>query len=111
MEKQTTTTTTTTLHEDADTEKYDKIFEKRDELNVFLEDGEKSLPIKKKSFLKIIDVMPTKKELCTNYVAFSAVSTTEIEERTEMIKKKKSKAIEKEGYFKRKRNIFQNKNS
>ena len=93
-------TTTKTLHEEEETEKYDKIFEKRNELNVFLEEGEKSLPIQKKSFLKIIEVMPTKKELSTNYVSFSAISTTEIEERTEMLKKKKSKLIEKEAFFK-----------
>ena len=94
------TTTTTTVHGEEETEKYDKIFEKRNELSVFLEDGEKSLPIQKKSFMKIIEVMPKKKEISTNYVSFSAISTTEIEERTEMIKKKKSKAIDKESFFK-----------
>ena len=99
MEKN-VSTTTTTVHGEEETEKYDKIFEKRDELNVFLEDGEKSLPIQKKSFMKIIEVMPKKKELSTNYVSFSAISTTEVEDRSEMIKKKKSKAVEKEAFFK-----------
>ena len=89
-----------TLHDDAETEKYEKILEKREELNVFLEDGEKSFPIKKKSFLKIIEVMPKKKELSLNYVSFSAISTTEIEERNEMIKKQKEKSIKKEAFFK-----------
>ena len=95
MEKQdekNVSTTTTTVHGE-EIEKYDKIFEKRDELNVFLEDEEKSLPIKKKSFMKIIEVMPKKKELSTKYVSFSAISTTEVEDRYEMIKKKKSKAV------------------
>ena len=95
-----TTVESQTLHEDEDTEKYEKILEKREELNVFLEDGVKSFPIKKKSFLKIIEVMPKKKELSLNYVSFSATSTTEVEERIEMIKKQKSKAIEKEAFFK-----------
>ena len=95
-----TTVESKTLHEDEDTEKYEKILEKREELNVFLEDGVKSFPIKKKSFLKIIEVMPKKKELSLNYVSFSATSTTEVEERIEMIKKQKSKAIEKEAFFK-----------
>ena len=94
------TETTTTLQGDENTEKYEKILEKRDELKVFLEDGNKVYPIKKKSFQKIIEVMPKKKELSINYVSFSAVSTTEIEERTEMIKKKKEKAMEKETIFK-----------
>ena len=96
----TTTVESKTLKEDTDTEKYEKILDKRDELNVYLEEGEKSFPIQKKSFMKIIEVMPKKKELSINYVSFSAVSTTEIEERAEILKKKKSKAIEKEGYFK-----------
>ena len=95
-----TTVESKTLHDDEDTEKYEKILEKREELNVFLEDGVKSFPIKKKSFLKIIEVMPKKKELSLNYVSFSATSTTEVEERIEMIKKQKSKAIEKEAFFK-----------
>ena len=99
-EEVTTTIENKTLHEDENTEKYEKIFEKRDELNVFLEDGEKSMPIKKKSFMKIIEVMPKKKELSINYISFSAISTTEVEERTEMIKRQKSKAIEKDAYFK-----------
>ena len=94
------TETTTTLQGDENTEKYEKILEKRDELKVFLEDGNKVYPIKKKSFQKIIEVMPKKKELSINYVSFSAVSTTEIEERTEMLKKKKTKAMEKETIFK-----------
>ena len=96
----TTTVENKTLHEEEDTAKFEKIFEKRDELNVFVEDGEKSCPIKKKSFLKIIEVMPKNKDLSVNYVSFSTTSVTEIEERTEMIKKKKSKAIEKEAFFK-----------
>ena len=95
-----TTVESTTLHEDEDTAQYEKIFDKRKELTVFLEDGEKSFPIQKSSFMKIIEVMPKKKELSVNYVSFSATSTTEIEERTEMLKKQKSKAIEKEAYFK-----------
>ena len=89
-----------TLHEEEDTEAYEKIFEKREELHVFLEDGEKSCPIKKKSFLKIIEVMPKSKELSVNYVSFSTTSTTEIEERTQMLKRKKTKALEKEAFFK-----------
>ena len=99
-EETTTTVENKTLHEEEDTEKYEKILDKRDELNVFLEDGEKMMPIKKKSFMKIIEVMPNKKDLSVNYVSFSAISVTEIEERTEMIKRQKSKAIEKEAYFK-----------
>ena len=99
-EETTTTVENKTLHEEEDTEKYEKILDKRDELNVFLEDGEKMMPIKKKSFMKIIEVMPKKKDLSVNYVSFSAISVTEIEERTEMIKRQKSKAIEKEAYFK-----------
>ena len=95
-----TTVESKTLHEDEDTAQYEKIFDKRKELTVFLEDGEKSFPIQKTSFMKIIEVMPKKKELSVNYVSFSATSTTEIEERTEMLKKQKSKAIEKEAYFK-----------
>jgi len=63
--KLTTTTTTTvenkTIHEDEETAKYEKIFEKRNDLHVFLDDGEKSIPIQKKSFMKIIEVMPKKK--------------------------------------------------
>ena len=99
-EETTTMVENKTLHEEEDTEKYEKILDKRDELNVFLEDGEKMMPIKKKSFMKIIEVMPKKKDLSVNYVSFSAISVTEIEERTEMIKRQKSKAIEKEAYFK-----------
>ena len=57
----TTTVESKTLKEDADTDKYEKILEKREELNVYLEDGEKSFPIQKKSFMKIIEVMPKKK--------------------------------------------------
>ena len=96
----TTTIESKTLHEDEDTAQYEKIFDKRNEFTVFLEDGEKSFPIQKSSFMKIIEVMPTKKELSVNYISFSTTSTTEIEERTEIIKKKKSKAIEKEAFFK-----------
>ena len=102
--KLTTTTTTTvenkTIHEDEETQKYEKIFDKRNDLNVFLDDGEKSIPIQKKSFLKIIEVMPKKKSLSINYVSFSAIETTEIEERTLMLQKRKSKLIEKDLFFK-----------
>ena len=102
--KLTTTTTTTvenkTIHEDEETEKYEKIFDKRNDLHVFLDDGEKSIPIQKKSFLKIIEVMPKKKSLSINYVSFSAIETTEIEERTLMLQKRKSKLIEKDLFFK-----------
>ena len=96
----TTTVENKTLYEDKDTENYEKILDKRDEINVFIGEGEKTFPIKKKTFMKIMEVMPKKKELAINYVTFSAVSTTEIEERTEMIRKQKSKAIEKEAFFK-----------
>ena len=89
-----------TVQGDAEMEKYEKILEKRDELKVFLEEGEKVYPIKKKSFLKIIEVMPKKKELSINYVSFSATSVTEVEQRIEMLRRKKSKAIEKETIFK-----------
>ena len=102
--KLTTTTTTTvenkTIHEDEETEKYEKIFDKRNDLHVFLDDGEKSIPIQKKSFLKIIEVMPKKKSLSINYVSFSAIETTEVEERTLMLQKRKSKLIEKDLFFK-----------
>ena len=102
--KLTTTTTTTvenkTIHEDEETEKYEKIFDKRNDLHVFLDDGEKSIPIQKKSFLKIIEVMPKKKSLSINYVSFSAIETTEIEERTLMLQKRKSKLVEKDLLFK-----------
>ena len=100
MEFISTTVESKTLHEEEETAQYEKIFDKRKELTVFLEDGEKSFPIQKTSFMKIIEVMPKKKELSVNYVSFSVTSTTEIEERTEMLKKQKSKAIEKETYFK-----------
>ena len=102
--KLTTTTTTTvenkTIHEDEETEKYEKIFDKRNDLKVFLDDGEKSIPIQKKSFLKIIEVMPKQKSLSINYVSFSAIETTEIEERTLMLQKRKSKLVEKDLFFK-----------
>ena len=103
-EEVTTTTTKTvenkTINEDEETEKYEKIFEKRNDLHVFLEDGEKSLPIQKKSFMKIIKVMPKKESLSINYVSFSTTSTEEIEERTEILKKRKSKLVEKDLFFK-----------
>jgi len=102
--KLTTTTTTTvenkTIHEDEETAKYEKIFEKRNDLHVFLDDGEKSIPIQKKSFMKIIEVMPKKKALSINYVSFSAIETEEVEERTLMLQKRKSKLIEKDLIFK-----------
>ena len=91
----TTTIESKTLHEDEDTAQYEKIFDKRNEFTVFLEDGEKSFPIQKSSFMKIIEVMPTKKELSVNYISFSTTSTTEIEERTEIIKKKNQKLSKK----------------
>ena len=46
-----TTVESKTLKEDADTEIYEKIFEKRQDLNVYLEDGAKSFPLQKKSFM------------------------------------------------------------
>ena len=102
--KLTTTTTTTvenkTIHEDEETEKYEKIFDKRNDLNVFLDEGEKSIPIQKKSFMKIIEVMPTKKALSINYVSFSTIETQVVEERTLMLQKRKSKLIEKDIFFK-----------
>ena len=102
--KLTTTTTTTvenkTIQEDEETEKYEKIFDKRNDLNVFLDEGEKSIPIQKKSFMKIIEVMPKKKALSINYVSFSAIETQEVEERTLMLQKRKSKLIEKDIFFK-----------
>ena len=101
--KLTTTTTTVenkTIQEDEETEKYEKIFDKRNDLNVFLDEGEKSIPIQKKSFMKIIEVMPKKKALSINYVSFSAIETQEVEERTLMLQKRKSKLIEKDIFFK-----------
>ena len=102
--KLTTTTTTTvenkTIQEDEETEKYEKIFDKRNDLSVFLDEGVKSIPIQKKSFMKIMEVMPKKKALSINYVSFSTIETTEVEERTMMLQKRKSKLIEKDLFFK-----------
>ena len=82
-------------------EKYEKLFETKTDLNVFLDDYEKSVPIQKQSFMKILSVMPKKKSLALNYVSFSDTKTEVIEERKSIVRRRKTKLIEKDVFFKR----------
>lgn len=106
MSKKTTSSTPTietklTINENEIYEKYEKVFEKKNDLSVFLDDYEKSIPIKKDSFMKIIKVMPKKKSILLNYILFTDTRTEEIVERRSIMKKRKTKLIEKDVFFKK----------
>ena len=106
MSKKTTSSTPTietklTINENEIYEKYEKVFEKKNDLSVFLDDYEKSIPIKKDSFMKIIKVMPKKKSIILNYILFTDTRTEEIVERRSIMKKRKTKLIEKDVFFKK----------
>ena len=55
-----------TINENEIIEKYEKVFETKKDLNVYLDDYEKSVPIQKESFMKILSVMPKKKKNRSN---------------------------------------------
>lgn len=82
-------------------EKYEKVFDGKKDLSVFFDDYEKSIPIKKNSFMKILSVIPIKKSITLNYVLFSDTTTEEIVEKNSLILKRKSKLNEKDVYFKK----------
>ena len=90
-----------TINENEIIEKYEKVFETKKDLNVYLEDYEKSVPIQKESFMKILSVMPKKKSFAINYVSFSDTKTEVIEERKSIARRRKTKLIEKDVFFKR----------
>jgi hypothetical protein len=91
-----------TINENEIIEKYEKVFETKKDLNVYLDDYEKSVPIQKESFMKILSVMPKKKSFAINYVSFSDTKTEVIEERKSIARRRKTKLIEKDVFFKRK---------
>ena len=82
-------------------EKYEKVFETKKDLNVYLDDYEKSVPIQKESFMKILSVMPKKKSFAINFVSFSDTKTEVIEERKSIARRRKTKLIEKDVFFKK----------
>ena len=90
-----------TINENEIIEKYEKVFETKKDLNVYLDDYEKSVPIQKESFMKILSVMPKKKSFAINYVSFSDTKTEVIEERKSIARRRKTKLIEKDVFFKR----------
>lgn len=90
-----------TINENEIIEKYEKVLETKKDLNVYLEDYEKSVPIQKESFMKILSVMPKKKSFAINYVSFSDTKTEVIEERKSIARRRKTKLIEKDVFFKR----------
>ena len=90
-----------TLDQENIYEKYEKVFEEKKDLSIFFDDYEKSIPIKKNSFMKILSVIPIKKSITLNYILFSDTRTEEIVERNSLILKSKSKLNEKDGYFKK----------
>ena len=90
-----------TINENEIIEKYEKVLETKKDLNVYLEDYEKSVPIQKESFMKILSVMPKKKSFAINYVSFSDTKTEVIEERNSIARRRKTKLIEKDVFFKR----------
>lgn len=90
-----------TINENEIIEKYEKVFETKKDLNVYLDDYEKSVPIQKESFMKILSVMPKKKSFAINYVSFSDTKTEIIEERKSIARRRKTKLIEKDVFFKR----------
>ena len=82
-------------------ERYEKVFDEKKDLNIFFDDYENSIPIKKNSFIKILSVIPIKKSITLNYILFSETTTEEIIERNSLILKRKSKLNEKDVYFKK----------
>jgi hypothetical protein len=82
-------------------EKYEKVFDEKKDLSIFFDDYEKSIPIKKNSFMKILSVIPIKKSITLNYILFSDTTTEEIVERNSSIFKRNSKLIQKDVYFKK----------
>ena len=82
-------------------EKYEKVFDEKKDLSIFFDDYEKSIPLKKNSFMKILSVIPIKKSITLNYILFSETTTEEIVERNSLILKRKSKLNEKDVYFKK----------
>ena len=82
-------------------EKYEKVFDEKKDLSIFFDDYEKSIPLKKNSFMKILSVIPIKKSITLNYILFFDTTTEEIVERNSPIFKRNSKLIEKDVYFKK----------
>ena len=97
----TTVQTEYALDQDHIYEKYEKVFDEKKDLNIFFDDYEKSIPIKKNSFMKILSVIPIKKSITLNYILFSDTTTEEIVERNSSIFKRNSKLIQKDVYFKK----------
>jgi hypothetical protein len=81
-------------------EKYEKVFDEKKDLSLFFDDYEKSIPIKKKSFIKILSIIPIKKSITLNYILFSNTTTEEIVEKNSLLIKR-SKLNEKDVYFKK----------
>ena len=86
--------------DDVKADKYELIIDKHDKLNVTLENSKENLPLTKKSWEKIIKLMPEEKTYALNYVFFSLTKTSEVTTTREI--KSIRKGGEKEGYFKKK---------
>ena len=87
---------------DAKADKYESIFDKHDKLDVTIGNSkEKSnLTLSKKSWAKIIKIMPEEKNYALNYVVFSLTQTSTVVKTME--RKTTKKREETDGYFKRK---------